>query len=211
MYEPPHFRIDDVATCHGLITRFPLGTLVTLSSAGIEANHIPFVLDPSAGEFGTLKAHLARANGQWKDVDGSVDGLVVFQAADAYVTPSLYPSKTEHGKVVPTWNYVVVHAYGPVHIRDDDAWLAEQIDALTRDHEGGRAHPWAVTDAPDAFIAAQRRGIVGLEIPIRRLIGKAKVSQNRPMPDRQSVHSSMAAGSEAERFIAEMLGPHLAR
>jgi transcriptional regulator len=187
MYQPPHFREDRLEIQHGLIRSQPLAALVSTGEGGLIANHIPMVLDADASEFGTLRCHLARANPQWRDFAAGGEALVIFQGPQAYVTPSWYETKRETHKVVPTWNYAVVHAWGTPRVIEDAAWLADQIAALTHAHEAPRPEPWAVSDAPEAFVAAQIRGIVGVEIPIRRIEGKWKVSQNRPAADRTGV------------------------
>lgn len=200
MYQPPHFREDRLDVQHALIRANPFGVLITVGAAGIVANHIPFVLDAGAG-LGTLRCHVARANGQWNDLDGPHDALVVFQDVDRYVTPSWYATKRETGKVVPTWNYAVVHAYGRARAMDDPAWIARQIAQLTAQSEAGRAEPWHVTDAPAEFVAGQMKGIVGIEIEIARIEGKRKVSQNRPTADRAGVIAGLAAEGD-ERSLA---------
>jgi transcriptional regulator len=193
MYQPAHFREDRLDVQHDLIRAHPLGLLVSTGSDGLVANPIPFVLDADAGANGTLRCHVARANGQWRDLQTASACLVVFQGAEHYVTPSWYASKREHGRVVPTWNYTTVHCSGSARIIEDAAWLRAQIEALTAVHEGRRPAPWAVSDAPEPFIAAQMRGIVGIEIEIARIEGKWKVSQNRPDADRAGVHAGLAA------------------
>lgn len=211
MYQPPHFREDDLAVQHGLIRARPLGTLVTVGADGaLSANPVPFLLDPptDAAPFGTLRAHLARANPQWRDLlDGTTrEALAVFQDVDGYVTPSWYAAKREHGRVVPTWNYAAVHAWGRPRAVEDRAWLARQVADLTALHESGRVEPWAVTDAPPVFVEGQLKGIVGVEIPIARIEGKWKVSQNRPEPDRAGVVAGLEAeGGEATRAMARMV------
>jgi transcriptional regulator len=209
MYQPPHFREDDLAVQHGLIRARPLGTLVTIDAAGgFVANPLPFLLDAEgASPLGTLRAHLARANPQWRDLlDGPRDALVIFQDVDGYVTPSWYATKREHGKVVPTWNYAAVHVWGPVRVIEDRAWLAQQVADLTVLKEADRAEPWAVTDAPAPFVQAQLKGIVGLELPIARIEGKWKASQNRPEPDRAGVVAGLEAeGDEAARAMARLV------
>ena len=164
MYQPPHFREDRLDVQHGLIRAHPLGMLVTNGSAGLVANPLPFVLDASASPLGTLKAHLSRANGQWRDVDPGQEALAIFQGVEAYFTSSWYETKRETGKVVPTWNYAVVQAYGRPRIVEDPDWLMRQIRELTAAQEAARPEPWAVDDAPAPFIAAQLKGIVGIEI-----------------------------------------------
>lgn len=198
MYQPAHFREERLDVQQALIRAHPLGLLVTLGSAGLTANAIPFVLDAEASLLGTLKCHIARANSQWKDFDPAREALVIFQGTECYITPSWYATKQETGKVVPTWNYITVHAYGHLRVRDDRDWLARQIGELTALKEGSRARPWAVTDAPRPFIEAQIRGIVGLEIPISRIEGKWKVSQNRPEPDRRGVIAGLNAESDED-------------
>lgn len=187
MYQPTHFREQRLEVQHALIREYPLGLLVSHGPDGLDANPIPFVLDAAAGPLGVVRAHVARANPQWRALDPGADALIVFQAVDAYVTPAWYATKRETGKVVPTWNYAVVQAWGRPRVIEDPAWLARQIRALTEQHEQLRAEPWAVADAPEPFIAAQIKGIVGIEIPIARLEGKWKVSQNRPPADRAGV------------------------
>src|SRR4028118_812130 len=168
MYQPPHFLEDRIEVQHDLIRAHPLGLLITAGPGGLMANPIPFVLDAAASERGTLRAHLARANPQWRDLGAVEECLVVFQGPQAYVTPSWYATKQETGKVVPTWNYATVHAWGRPQIMDSEGWLRSQIDALTAQKEEPRALPWQVADAPEAFVAAQIKGIVGIEIPIAR-------------------------------------------
>lgn len=187
MYQPTHFREDRLGVQHGLIRDYPLGLLVTAGAGGLMANPVPFTLVPSASERGTLRAHLARANPQARELAAVSECLVVFGGPQAYVTPSWYATKQETGKVVPTWNYATVHAWGRPHVTEDEAWLRQQLHDLTQHQEGSQDAPWRVSDAPAPFIAAQLRGIVGLEIPIERLEGKWKVSQNRSEGDRRGV------------------------
>jgi transcriptional regulator len=187
MYNPSHFRETRVPVLHDLIRRHPLATLVTLGPDGLVANHIPMEIDPEPEPFGTLRGHVARANPVWRDFAKDVDALVIFAGPQLYVTPSWYPTKQESGKVVPTWNYAVVHAHGPLRPIDDVAWLRDFVTRLTNRHEGTRAAPWHVADAPADFIERQLGSIVGIEIPVRRFEGKWKVSQNRAAPDRAGV------------------------
>jgi transcriptional regulator len=206
MYQPPHFREDRLEVQHGFIRAHSLGMLVTMGGTGIVANPLPFVLDTDASPLGTLKAHLARANAQWRDFDPSQEALVIFQGVEAYVTPSWYASKRETGKVVPTWNYAVVQAYGRMRIVEDPAWLMRQIRELTNRQEASRPAPWAVDDAPADFISAQLKGIVGVEIEIVRMEGKWKVSQNRPEADREGVSAGLhALADDASRRMAELV------
>lgn len=192
MYEPPHFREDDLDAQHGLIEAFPLGLLISAGPDGVIANPIPFVLYRAEGARGTLRCHLAKANPQWQALAESPAALVVFQGSQSYVTPSWYPTKAETEKVVPTWNYAIVQARGSARIVTDAAWLHANVSALTDQQEGRRPRPWAVTDAPEPFIAAQLKGIVGVEIPIETISGKFKASQNRPVADRVGVAEGLA-------------------
>jgi transcriptional regulator len=206
MYQPPHFREDSLEVQHALVRAHPLGLLVTLGGSGLVANPIPFVLDASASPLGTLKAHLSRANTQWQDFDASQETLVVFQGPETYITPSWYAAKREHGKVVPTWNYAIVQAYGRMRIVDDPAWLLQQITAMTDVHEAAQPRPWSVGDAPAPFVAAQLKGIVGVEIEITRIEGKWKVSQNRSEADRQGVAAGLRLSpDDASQTMADLV------
>lgn len=207
MYQPPHFRDDTRTAQHGLIRTYPLGLLITGGADGLIANLIPFLLDET-GAHGTLRAHLARANPQWQALAEAQDCLVVFQGPQGYVTPDWYASKREHGRVVPTWNYATVHVWGRARVIGDADWLRRQIVDLTALREAPRAAPWAVDDAPAPFVAAQMRAIVGIEIPISRIEGKWKMSQNRSEADRAGVIAGMRADGEAAlaEIVAERSG-----
>ena len=206
MYQPPHHREDRLEVQRALIRAHPLGTMVTLSPAGLVANPIPFLLDSGRGAFGVLQGHLARANAQWRDFDPAVEVLVIFQGPESYITPSWYETKRQTGKVVPTWNYAVVQAHGPLQVIDDRAWLADQVRALTALQETARPEPWAVSDAPAPFVEAQLKGIIGIEIPITRIEGKWKVSQNRPEADRIGVAEGLGASADpSSRAMAELV------
>ncbi|HXW18971.1 MAG TPA: FMN-binding negative transcriptional regulator [Roseiarcus sp.] len=194
MYQPPLHRKDDLEALHALIRSQPLGLLVCVGANRLEANSIPFLVDAAASKLGTLRAHMARANGQWRSLDGSNEALVIFQGPDRYISPNWYATKRETGKVVPTWNYVMVQARGRPRAIEDPAWLRAQIEELTRTHEGRRPAPWAVGDAPADFVAMQIKAIVGVEMEIVSIEGKWKASQNRPAADREGV----IAGLEAE-------------
>ncbi len=211
MYEPPLHRNDDLAELHALIRARPLGLLVSHGPQGLLANAIPFLVDPARGKFGTLSAHMARANGQWRDLKEAGEALVVFQGTDHYVSPSWYATKRETGKVVPTWNYVIVQARGVPRVIEDADWLRGQIAALTRSQELSRAAPWAVDDAPEDFIAAQVRQIVGLEIEIADIRGKWKTSQNRNAADRAGVVAGLREDGDGDALdmaeIVEESGP----
>jgi transcriptional regulator len=197
MYQPAHHREDRLDLQHALIRAFPLGTLVTLGPSGIVANHVPFLVDPEASKLGTLRAHVARANPLWREHDPAQEALVIFQDAERYITPSWYETKRQTGKVVPTWNYAVVHAYGLMKPIEDETWLRRQLDDLTRFNEAARPEPWRVSDAPESFVGAMARGIVGLEIEIARVEGKWKVSQNRPEADRRGVVDGLRSEADA--------------
>jgi transcriptional regulator len=206
MYQPPHFREDRLDVQHRLILTHPLGLLISAGPGGLQANHVPFLIDAAASERGTLRVHLARANPQIAELANVSECMVVFQGPQQYISPSLYPTKQETGKVVPTWNYITVHAWGRPQVMDDAAWLRKQIDDLTRQNEGPRAAPWQVSDAPETFITAQVKGIVGVEIPIARIEGKWKVSQNRPAVDQAGVVAGLQSeGGDAAIMASAVL------
>jgi len=188
MYTPSHFAETRLAVLHEMMRSHSLATLVVNTAEGLVANHIPLVLDPEPTPYGTLRGHIARANPLWKLVDAQTQTLVIFQGPDTYITPGWYPTKQEMGKAVPTWNYVVVHAHGPLRIiADDPTWLREQLTQLTAQHEAARPQPWQMTDAPAAFIDGMLAAVVGLEIRIDRLEGKWKTSQNQTERNRAGV------------------------
>ena len=201
MYDVAAFREDRVEVMHALIRAHPLATLVTMGAPGLEANHIPFLIDAvpaTDGAFGTLRGHVARANPVWRSFNADVDVLAVFQGPQGYITPSWYASKAQHGKVVPTWNYAVVHARGPLKIIDDAEWLRALVTRLTASHESPRETPWQVTDAPAAYIDTMLKAIVGIEIPVTRMQGKWKMSQNRLQHDLEGVMRGLEdSGDEA--------------
>ena len=193
-----------------MIAAHPLGTLVTSGPGGLDANHIPFEFEPLPEPLGTLRAHVARANPVWREFSKDTEALVIFQGPQIYITPSWYETKAQTGKVVPTFNYIVVHAHGTMHAIEDETWLRNFVARLTQRFEAPRAKPWAITDAPSDFIAAQLRAIVGIEITVTRMVGKWKTSQNRPPADRNgvvaglretddSVAHAMARAVEGER------------
>jgi transcriptional regulator len=187
MYVPSHFEETRPEVLHELIRDHALAALVTLGSEGLNANHIPLEHDPWPAPFGTLRGHVARGNPVWRDFSRDVEALAVFQGPQGYISPSWYQTKRETGKVVPTYNYIVVHAYGPMRIIEDRAWLRGLVERLTNRYEAGRAEPWKVTDAPADFVEQMLGAIIGIEIPLTRLVGKWKVSQNRPSVDRDGV------------------------
>ncbi|MBC2858362.1 FMN-binding negative transcriptional regulator [Stappia sp. 28M-7] len=202
MYTPPAFREDDPAALAAMIGACPLATLVTATADGLLATPLPLLFDPAEGPFGVLHGHLARANPQWRaPVLG--EALATFSGPDAYVSPGWYASKAEHGKVVPTWNYAAVHAYGKIEFFEDADRLLHVVARLTDRHEAGRTDAWAVSDAPADFVAAQLRGIVGMRMVITRLEGKRKMSQNRSAADRAGVAQGLAGeGDERARRVA---------
>jgi transcriptional regulator len=203
MYQPHLFREDHLETLHSLIRAHPLATLVTAGSGGLLANLVPFTL-VDGGDKGTLRAHVAKANDQVDALRSGAETLVVFQGPDAYITPSWYVSKREHGRVVPTWNYAVVQVRGTPHIIDDADWLRAQIQDLTASQEHKRSAPWTVNDAPEPFISGQIRSIIGVEIPISIIEGKWKVSQNRSAADRQGVEEGLR-GEGVNEEMAELV------
>ena len=209
MYLPQVFREDRLEILHALMRTHPLATLVTAGPGGTKANLLPFSIIPSEGK-GTLQAHLAKANDQIADLRTGAEALVIFQGPEAYIMPSWYATKAEHGKVVPTWNYVVVQARGNPRVIEDHGWLRAQINTLTEAHEAPRQDPWSVTDAPAGFVTAQLNGIIGLEIPVSSIEGKWKVSQNRREADRRGVCEGLReedAGGEMARLVGREMPP----
>ena len=206
MYIPRHFEETDTRTLHALIRSHPLGAWVTPGDAGLVANHIPFLVHEGRGPLGTLVGHVARANPVWQSYSKTRPSVVIFQGPQAYITPSWYPGKQEHGKVVPTWNYAVVHAHGlPTAIEDRD-WLLTHVTELTRLHESTQAAPWAPADAPVEFIERMLGAIVGIEIPIERLEGKWKAGQNRTAPDQQGAAEGLRRrGDEGSSAMADLM------
>lgn len=203
MYRVPAFAEDDPEVLGRLIAAHPLGMLITAGPAGLMAGPLPFFL-VEEGDRRVLRAHLARANPQLAELAAAPQVLVTFQAGDAYVSPDFYPSKAAHGRVVPTWNYAMVQVRGSARLDDGAEFLSAQIARLTEAQEAGRAQPWAVDDAPAPFIAAQMRGIVGLEITVERIEGKLKLSQNRSAEDRAGVHAGlMAEGQPLARLMPD--------
>ncbi len=205
MYTPPAFREDRIEALHEAIRGAGLATLVTLTDQGLVASHVPLLLDPAPAPFGTLIGHLARPNPQAAGSPPAVEALAIFQGPDAYITPNWYPTKREGGKVVPTWNYVAIHAYGPLRFFDEPARLLHIVTRLTDRHEQARAAPWTVADAPADFIAGMLRGIIGFELPVARLEGKWKMSQNRPPADRAGVIAGLTEEGRAE--VAALVPP----
>lgn len=191
MYVPAHFAADD-ATVADLLARHGAADLVTVTPQGLQATLLPFIYDPGAGERGALLGHLARSNDHWK-TPAQGEALVIVRGPDAYVSPSWYPSRAEHGRVVPTWNYVTAHVYGRLVVHDDPAWVEDIVRRLTGKHEAGSRRSWSVDDAPGPFVAGQLRAIVGVEVAISRIEAKAKLSQNRPEADVDGVIAGLRA------------------
>lgn len=196
MYTPAHFAADPDAI-RALLTRPAASNLVTMTAQGMLATLLPFVFDPSVGEYGVLQGHVARNNVQWSE-PAIGESLVIVQGADAYISPSWYASKAEHGRVVPTWNYSAAHVYGSLVVHDDPVWLSRLVRRLTDIHEAGSERPWTVDDAPGRFIAGQLRAIVGVELLITRIEAKTKLSQNRPDADVDGVVAGLAARGQVE-------------
>tara|TARA_Y100001938_G_scaffold4503_1_gene5643 strand:+ start:211 stop:843 length:633 start_codon:yes stop_codon:yes gene_type:complete len=208
MYCPSAFRQNDLATLHQQIQASGLALLSSAGEQGLQASHLPLLLEPHEGEFGTLYGHFARANPHWRDLATGTEALVVFSGADGYVHPGWYPAKAEHGKVVPTWNYIAVHAWGQAEVFDDPERLLRLVSRLSDRHEQGRARPWAVSDAPRAYIDAMLRAIVGFALPIRRIEGKWKLSQNRSAGDQAGVRAGLAESARAsDRELAQQMNP----
>ncbi|WP_027910427.1 FMN-binding negative transcriptional regulator [Pseudomonas sp. URMO17WK12:I4] len=206
MYTPPAFRQNDLTTLHREIQACRLATLISHGENGLQATHLPLLLRPEQGEYGTLYGHLARANPHARLLAEGGEALVVFSSADAYVSPSWYPAKAEHGKVVPTWNYIAVHAYGRAEEFDDAERLLNLLGKLTDRHESTRPQPWAIADAPQDYIAGMLRAIVGFALPIERLEGKWKLGQNRSEADQSGVRDGLAASLDSrDRALAQRM------
>lgn len=206
MYMPAQFEEKRLDVLHALVGAHPLGALVACGAAGLDADHIPFEIAPPSADapLGTLRAHVARANPVWRR-DGA-EVLVLFQGPSAYVSPSLYEEKRMSGKVVPTWNYAVVHAHGRLRTMDDPAWLLALLERLTASHEAGRAQPWTIADAPCDYVDALLKAVVGIEIVIDRLQGKWKASQNRPQADRERIAAGLGDSAESRAMARLMAG-----
>lgn len=196
MYSPARFRQSDVPQLHAQMQETGLAVLSSAGEQGLMASHLPLLLVPEEGALGTLYGHFARANPHWRDLAGGAEVLAVFAGPDAYVHPGWYPSKAEHGKAVPTWNYIAVHAWGQAEVFDDAARLRQLVDRLSARHENGRPHPWSIDDAPRDYLDAMLRAIVGFALPIRRLAGTWKLSQNRSAADRAGVRDALAASPD---------------
>lgn len=191
MYIPEHFAESRLDELHRIMRAHPLAMLCTSGPQGLDANHLPFLLDADSGPHGRLIGHVARANPLWQSVAPDSEVLVVFRGADGYVSPNWYPSKHETHRAVPTWNYEVVHAHGTLTIHDDVKHVRSVVARLTHAHEAGEPHPWKMGDAPPDYLADMLRAIVGIEVHITRLEGKRKLSQNRGTGDRSGVMAAL--------------------
>jgi len=198
VYIPAAFKEDRIDVLHAAIRSAGPATLVSMTPDGLFASHAPLLLDPHPAPFGTLIGHLAKANPHVRLADRCVQTLVIFHGPNGYITPSYYAAKQEHGKAVPTWNYVAIHAYGTLETFNDPTALLDVVTRLTDQHEQPRARPWAVSDAPDHFVQGMLRGIVGIRLPIARLEGKVKMSQNRPAADQAGVIAGLRVDGQEE-------------
>jgi transcriptional regulator len=211
MYVPAHFAMDD-AQVHELLAHHGAADLITVTDQGLLATMLPFVFDAEAGPHGALLGHVARNNDQWR-VPARGESLVIVRGADAYISPGWYQSKKEHGRVVPTWNYITAHVYGQLVVHDDPGWVENLVRRLTAKHEAHMTEPWSVDDAPAPFVAGQLRAIVGLELAITRIEAKAKLSQNRPEADVTGVVAGLRAegAGQAALDVEEANQERLAR
>ncbi|AHG65244.1 FMN-binding negative transcriptional regulator [Advenella mimigardefordensis] len=203
MYLPSHFEESRIAVLHDLIEKHPMGILFTHGKSGLDANHLPFDLHRAEGSQGVLHAHVARNNPVWQDVANVDEVMVVFRAADAYISPQWYPSKHEFHKQVPTWNYIVAHAYGRITIRDDERYVRGVVARLTRIHEASQPVPWKMTDAPADYIDSMLKAIVGLEIEITRIVGKYKLGQNKEVRDIRGAGEALNA--KGDRLLGDAM------
>ena len=205
-YSPPPFAETRLPVLHELIRRHPFGALVVLAGGELAAVHIPFLLHPGPGGLGTLRGHVARANQVWKHCGGAAEALAIFQGPEAYITPSWYPGKQTDGRVVPTWNYAVVHVHGSPRAITEPSWLHEHVSQLSAAQQAGQPKPWQVSDAPPEYIARLIHGIVGIEIPISKIEGKWKLSQNHSRADQLAVAAGLESeGTEDARAMAELM------
>jgi len=205
MYIPRSNEEKRVPVIHELMRTHPLASLVTMTPSGLFASHIPMVLEEDGSAFGVLRGHISRANAQWREPSTSVDALAIFSGPQHYISASWYPGIKEEGEEVPTWNYAVVHACGPLHVVQDADWLLRHVERLTDIHEAGSPVPWKVSDAPAEFIQSQLRGIVGLELSITRLEGKWKASQNRTERDKDAVLAGLEEVGTPESLAMKRL------
>ena len=205
MYRPKAFDIAGLDELHRFVEASGPAHLVSMTADGLTGSVVPLLLDRAEGPYGRLVGHLARANHHWREVTPGVESLAIFAGPDAYISPNWYATKAETGKVVPTWNYEVVHAAGELVVHDDPGWVGELVRRLTERHESGSVRPWSVDDAPADFITGQLRAIVGIELRVTRLEGKRKLSQNRSEADARGVIDALAGGSPAQQVVAERM------
>jgi transcriptional regulator len=206
MYTPKAFEVADLPMLHAAMKQSELATLVTITTNGLVATHLPLLLDETKGAYGTLTGHVSRANVQWRETDPTAEALIIFLGLDSYVSPNWYPAKQETGRVVPTWNYAAIHAYGRITFIEDPEWLRKMVSDLTRKHEAPFPAPWQVTDAPAVYIDSQLKAIVGFEFQILRLEGKQKFNQNRSVEDRLGVIEGLRElEDERKTKVAELM------
>ena len=205
MYTPAHFAIEQPSQMQAIIEQHPLGALVTWGADGLDANHIPFEFDPTQGALGVLTAHVARANPVWQQCKDGAEVLVIFRGNESYISPNWYPSKHETHRQVPTWNYEVVHVHGRLTVMDEERFVRGVVARLTRTHEASEPKPWKMGDSAPEYIDSMLRNIVGIEVAITRMEGKAKLSQNRQPDDRAAVRDAYAAGAPRERAVADLM------
>lgn len=209
-YLPPLTEEQDLQRIHECMRQYPLATLVTTGEDGMVANHLPFIVDARVGELSTLIGHVARNNDVWRDGRHQGDVLVVFQAAEAYVSPNWYPGKAETHRAVPTWNYAVVHAWGPLIVHDDPKWVRGAAGRLVKQMEAAMPTPWKMADAPPEFTAAMLEQIVGIEIPLTRVIGKWKISRTRSMADQLGAIAGLrTTGDPGDAAMANLMAARL--
>ena len=206
MYTPKAFEVTDLPMLHAAMKESELATLVTITTNGLLATHLPLLLDETRGEYGTLTGHVSRANVQWRETDPNAEALIIFLGLDSYISPNWYPAKQETGRVVPTWNYAAIHAYGRITFIEDPEWLRTMVTDLTKKHEASFPAPWQVTDAPAVYIDSQLKAIVGFEFQIVRLEGKQKFNQNRSVEDRLGVIQGLRElEDERKTSVAELM------
>ncbi|MGH7462044.1 MAG: FMN-binding negative transcriptional regulator [Longimicrobiales bacterium] len=205
MYIPPHFAENRPEQLHRVIREHSLGMLVTYGTDGLDADHLPFEFDPDVGEHGLLSAHVARANPVWQRCPTGTPAMVIFRGAQAYISPNWYPSKHETHRLVPTWNYEVVHAQGVLTVHDDERFVRRIVARLTRRHEAAEPKPWKMGDSAPEFIDSMLRNIVGIEVAITSLVGKSKLSQNREARDLFGAADTLQARGQGE--LAELMRP----
>jgi len=205
MYNPPHFQLTATHALHRILREHPLGVLITQGPDGLDANHLPFEYNPAQGPLGTLTGHVARANPLWQQCCDGAEVLVVFRGVEGYISPNWYPSKHDTHRQVPTWNYEVVHAHGRLTVRDDERFVRGVVARLTRTHEASQPQPWKMGDAPPDYLDAMLQAIVGIEIAVTRLEGKAKLSQNKEARDRAGAAAALVAQGQDD--LAAALSP----